>query len=303
MNVKIEEVSPELAKDWLGKSKGNRKLSDNYVLTLAVSMERGKWVPEASEVVFDDAGALIDGHHRLSAVETFGKPVRMAVKRGVPEGARNVIDTGRTRNMTDLLAMYRSVDHANVRRAGLNVCVDLLVGVGRSSHARPMLRTLDDYDAWMRQFREGIDWAIESTMRSGAAGVSTRSFCASPVFGAFAFAYKLNPQGVAQFHKLAILGESLKMGDPALALRNFVLTNYGSRPGRGERHDRRLATVKVLSAICAELNGQEVRKLQGNSTALPFFRAAYKGRTVDRIVEPYRPETEASPLNGAAHPE
>lgn len=289
MKVQIEEVSPEMAKQWLKLSKGNRKLSENYVLTLAISMESGGWVPEASEVVFEESGALIDGHHRLSAVEMYGKPVKMAVKRGVPPEARSVIDTGRTRSMTDLLSMYRSVDYANWRRAALNTCVDLLVGVGQDSHKRPQIRTLDAYDQWMRQFKDGIDWAIQATMRdSGAAQMSVKAFSVAPILGAFAFAHRASPAVVAQFHGLAIRGEGLAAKTAALTFRNYAigdarLTRSRRMPARG----RREAAIKTLCAIHAHMMGFAIAKLQTNSMALPFFRAAYKGRAVDKLVEPW----------------
>lgn len=73
MKVQIEEVSPSQATEWLKLSKGNRRINEGYALSLAVAMDQGAWVPEASDVVFDEAGALIDGHHRLTAVGIFGK--------------------------------------------------------------------------------------------------------------------------------------------------------------------------------------------------------------------------------------
>lgn len=288
MKVQIEDVSPAVASEWLALSKGNRKLNGDYVLSLAVSMEQGGWVPEASEVVFDSAGALIDGHHRLSAVVTLGKSLKMAVKRGVPVEARSVIDTGRTRTMSDLLGMYRSVDYPHQRRAALNACTMLLVGIGSGSGHQPLIRTLDAYDSWTRHFREGIDWSIGATFGSGVAAASSRPFGVGSVLGAFAFAHKANPEGVAAFHGRCVRGEGLQAGEPALTLRNFVLisSNGGIRTGMAAS-SRRETALKVLAAIKADLEGQSMARLMVNSHALPFFRAAYRGRAVDKLVEPW----------------
>lgn len=295
MKVQIEEVSPSLAKEWLSLSKGNRKLNNDYVLSLAVSMDQGAWVPEASEVVFDTSGALIDGHHRLSAVEFFGKPIKMAVKRGCPPEARNVIDTGRGRSVTDLLGMYRSVEYPTQRRAALNACTLLLVGIGSGSGHQPLIRTLEDYDRWMRQFREGIDWAVGATFKSGMPTSSARPFGFGAVLGAFAFAQKANPEGVAAFHGRCLRGEGLSAGEPALTLRNFVLigSNGGIRTGMAAS-SRRETSLKVLAAIKADLEGQRMAKLMINAHALPFFRAAYRGRAVDKLVEPWSNNEPAS---------
>jgi hypothetical protein len=295
MKVQIEDVSPKLAKEWLALSKGNRRLNADYVLSLAVAMEQGGWVPEASEVVFDEAGALIDGHHRLSAVEQLGASVRMAVKRGVPSAARNVIDTGRARSMSDLLGMYRDVEYPTQRRAALNACVFLLVGMGSRSGHQPLIRTLDAYDSWMKHFREGIEWAVGANFKNGAPASSSRPFGVGPVLGAFAFAHKTNPQGVASFHERCIRGEGLTAGEAALTLRNFVLisSNGGTRTGMAASSRREVA-LKVLAAIKADLEGQRMAKLLINSHALPFFRAAYRGRAVDKLVEPWSDNEDSS---------
>lgn len=298
MKVAIEEVSPAMARDWLAKSKGNRALNENYVLSLAVAMSEGKWLPDASEVVFDTDEALIDGHHRLSAVVLHEKPVKMAVKRGVQTAARNVIDTGRTRSMSDLLGMYRSVDYANHRRAALNICVFLLVGVGKDASKMPSIRTLDAFDSWMRHFKDGIDWAVTATRSSGVASINANAFTRGPVLGAFAFAHRFNPDGVSKFHRSAIMGENLRAGDPALTLRNFVLGTDRGRNGMAATGRRDIA-FKTLSAIHADLSGVQMAKLMVNSHALPFFRSAYKGRTVDKLVEPWKVVESAATTDGA----
>src|SRR5262249_14147726 len=150
--------------------------NENFVLSLGVEMEQRRWQPAASDIVFDENGALIDGHHRLSAVVALGKAMQFAVKRGVPAEVRNVIDTGRKRNMGDLLTMYRDVDSGTGRRAALNVCVDLLVGIGRDRHKKPLINSLPVFDAWMRPFQEGIDWAVRATYGVGNPRSATKGF-------------------------------------------------------------------------------------------------------------------------------
>lgn len=293
MKVAIEEVTPEMAKVWLAKSKGNRQIRDAYVLSLAVDLEAGRWVPEASDVVFDTTGALIDGHHRLSAIVMYEAPARMCVKRDVPPEARNVIDTGRTRSMTDLLGMYRNVDYPTARRSALNMAVRLLQADGSQ---RPMIRTLDVYDVWMKQFKDGIDWVIASTLQAGLSLAVGRSFSTGPVLGAFAFAHKLNPAGVAKFHLSSVRGEGLSAGDPALALRNAILSDRAGRNmGGGGRYNMAL---KVLSAIYSDLHGERSQRLYSNAHAVAFFRAAYKGRAVDKLTQPW--EATTAPKSEAA---
>lgn len=60
------------------------------------------------------------------------------------------------------------------------------------------------------------------------------------------------------------------------------MTSRQSSTGAGRW---RLA-VKVLCAIHAALNGQKQQRLYMNTQALPYFRSAYKSRSVDKLVEP-----------------
>lgn len=291
MKVQIEEVSPSQAAEWLKLSKGNRRLNENYVLTLAVAMDGGGWIPEASEVVFDATGALIDGHHRLSAVATLGKSVEMAVKRGVPPEVRNVLDTGRTRSMSDLLGMYRgSLEYPQRRKAILTACMELLMG---GSRHRPALRTLDSFDEWMKHFRAGVEWVVPACLQADHPHVTARAFAIGPVAGAFAFAHKTDTPRVVAFFERCIRGEGLSATEPAFTLRNYILEARAQ--ARWDRSSRRDVALKVLSATYAELHGATYKRLQVSATALEFFRQAYKSRALDKLVEPWAvPTPEAS---------
>ncbi len=283
MSVKMEEITPKVAESMLKQSKGNRRLNEGYVLTLACAMESGTWQPEAGEIVFDSTGALIDGHHRLNAIAVFGRPVAVLVKRGVDPAVRNVIDTGRTRSLSDLMTMYRpGGEYVSVRRAMLQACLDLYVGESRS---KPQLRTLDVFDQWHKQFREGIDWVIEAIGGAGLPNHAVQPFRVGPVAGAFAFAHKTNPAKIEAFVLRCLNGVSLSAGEPALTLRNLVLAR---RSGRGDAGARKDLMLKVLGATWAHLRGEgRYTKAQTNSGAVLYFRQAYGGRALVRLARPW----------------
>jgi len=268
LSVKHEEVSPALAHSYLAKSAGNRQLNSDYVLSLAVAMESGKWDADASEIVFDEDGAMVDGHHRLHAIVAYGKPVRLLVKRGVSKSARGVIDTGRTRTIRDLFVMFRSgSDYLSVRKAALVCCVSLIVP-GRG----PSIRTLDAYDSWMRQFKEGIDAAVEIGRAGGSAGSHLRL---GPVAGAFAFAHKMNPKKVEAFMLKVRDGVELSRAEPAYTLRALLL-NPNQRGGN-QGSDRQALSRKVLQATHADIRGREYKKAQAGQEGLD-------GKAIEKLV-------------------
>lgn len=282
-SVKVEEISPITAHQYLALSIGNRNLNQDYVLSLAVAMEGGKWNETASEIVFDDSGALIDGHHRLHAVIAFNQPVRMLVKRGVTKDARGLIDTGRTRSTQDLFAMFRpDVGYVTSRKAALTCCISLMVP-GRP----PSIRTLDAYDSWMRQFKEGIDAAVEVSRSASGGGASPLRL--GPVLGAFAFAHKTAPKKVIDFMEKIRDGVQLTAHEPAHTLRTVLY----SRTARGSSSttDRALLTRKVLQALFADLKGRSFTKAQGGNEGLEYFRRAYDGQAINRLVNLWTPDS------------
>ncbi len=279
LTCKHEEISHATAQKYLGQSAGNRRINNGYVLALAAAMETNKWDPDASEIVFDDSGELVDGHHRLHAVMRSGKTVRMLVKRGVNKAARGFIDTGRTRNIRDLFAMFRpELGYVNNRKSALTVCIGLVTG---GSGRPPVVRTLSDYDTWMKQFEEGIDMALRIV---GPKDGSHRAFCTGPVLGGFAFAHKSHPKKVEAFLVKSFEGLGLKRGEPATTLRNLLI-NGGPSISAGGSTERQRVSKKVLSAIHADLKGLPWSKAQAGQDGHDYFRKAYDGRAIARLVE------------------
>lgn len=266
-SVKLEEVSPSQAHAYLAQSAGNRSLNADYVLSLGVAMETGRWTPEASEIVFDDSGALVDGHHRLNAIVAVGKTVPMLVKRGVPKSARGVIDTGRSRNIKDLMHMFRNGQTmVSQRRATLNACVTGLVP-GRV----PPIRTLDAWDAWYKVFATGVDFVTEA-----ASSTRINALRTGPVTGAFAFAHPTAPRKVEALFLSMIDGAGLERGDAIHTTRNAIMAGAGGLTSGNQRH----ATFrKCLQGIYFGVRGEGLAKLQDGSKGLEHFRKAYAGRT------------------------
>jgi len=101
----IERVTPEMAVAFLANNPSNRAINARAVAHLAEQMRCGVWCEHVSPIVFNERGELIDGQTRLSAVIQYGKPVRMEIKRNVPDVVRPLIDTGRKRKASDWLQM------------------------------------------------------------------------------------------------------------------------------------------------------------------------------------------------------
>lgn len=113
----VELITPEKAQKYLATSKGNRNISQKFVDIYAQAMRKGEWMLNGVPIVFDEDGALIDGHHRLHAVIKAGVPIQSSVTRGVQETSFTTFDCGRNRNLGQLIGMQGVKNYTAVASA------------------------------------------------------------------------------------------------------------------------------------------------------------------------------------------
>lgn len=81
IDVRVETITPEIAKTYLTRNVNNRKPSNKTVSIYAREMKMGKWQLTHQGLAFDENGDLLDGQHRLWAVVEADVPVQMIVSR------------------------------------------------------------------------------------------------------------------------------------------------------------------------------------------------------------------------------
>jgi hypothetical protein len=106
VTIKKKTVSPAMAKAWLAKRAPNRNIRERSVETLMLYMSRGEFLDTGDPVKFNTDGVLIDGQHRLSALEQFGKPMELWIAEGIASAAMPVLDIGITRKPNDTLDIW-----------------------------------------------------------------------------------------------------------------------------------------------------------------------------------------------------
>jgi hypothetical protein len=112
----IMRITPEIAKEMLETSIGNRRLRGWYVNLLSSAMKRGEWRVTSQGIGFDYRGCLRDAHHRLTACVQSGVSFESVVVLGMQTDAYEVTDTGIMRTYADRLHEDRAV--ADVLRLG-----------------------------------------------------------------------------------------------------------------------------------------------------------------------------------------
>lgn len=101
----VMDITPEIAKEMLSTSPGNRVLRSAYVLHLSRAMSRGEWRVTSQGIGFNKYGQLRDAHHRLNACIHSGVSIRSVVVMGMDANAYEVTDIGLKRSYRDLLNM------------------------------------------------------------------------------------------------------------------------------------------------------------------------------------------------------
>ena len=106
MKVKIETITPELAKRILEKNyKKQRSVRKSHCTYLAKEMREGRWRVNGETIVFSEKGTLINGQHRINAVVQSGVACDFLVVRDIPEDYFNTMDKVAPRNGADALTI------------------------------------------------------------------------------------------------------------------------------------------------------------------------------------------------------
>jgi hypothetical protein len=111
-DVSIMLVTPEMAQEWLGLNVSNRTVRNAHVDYISRSIESDNFMVTTNGVGFDTTGKLVDGQHRLIAIASSGKAVRMAVFKNLNSKAFVHIDTGISKNVSDRLNISNTLGKA-----------------------------------------------------------------------------------------------------------------------------------------------------------------------------------------------
>lgn len=242
-----ETITPAIATKYLETMDGNRSVRQTRVDFYAAQMRAGLWRKVPQGIIFDSAGRLVDGQHRMWAIVESGCAVVMYVHRGMSPEDVAALDTGLIRGFADV-AHYAGWEKTDPSAAG--IAKILVMGVGNCNRMVPA----EVMNGWREHYDEGIEFACK--IRLGTRGVGSKVIPLS-VAAPFARAYYTEDRAA-----LERMGQIIKTGviehtadRAAIALRDAWLT-------------RRLGTSdteryqKAEAAIRAFLERRPIKNLQ-----------------------------------------
>lgn len=133
-SIHLTSVTREEAEEWLGRTNFQRPIGERRVRFMTRDMNTGEWVSTVAPPIYldENTGAVLDGQHRLRAflaseLETFDAYVARVPRRHI-----EVIDTGKSRSLTDTLKI-RGHEYAEYKSAWINRAMDWALGL-KPSH-------------------------------------------------------------------------------------------------------------------------------------------------------------------------
>ena len=230
IDVRVETITPEIAKTYLTRNVNNRKPSNKTVSIYAREMKMGKWQLTHQGLAFDENGDLLDGQHRLWAVVEADVPVQMVVSRNMSRSTFMFVDNGRRRQAHQLLP--GDITH----RSSVASAARYLLVIEGSAGVGSKINTIADSVYWTNAPTHEILECVERWPE-----LEQAAQIASTVYSNSHITKAPHTAVIAQIMRTSHLdrldewvrgleyGAGLQIGDPRLALRDKFLRSSSSR--------------------------------------------------------------------------
>jgi hypothetical protein len=113
LTMRSVTITPDMATRMLHMNTKNRPLNLKRAYRLAEAIKRGEWQMNGDTIRISESGVVLDGQHRLKAIEVSGQSVETILVEGLPDCVFYTIDTNaKTRNAGDILAIAGEKNYA-----------------------------------------------------------------------------------------------------------------------------------------------------------------------------------------------
>lgn len=251
----LVKVDSDVARDWLKFNIKNRRIRNTLVAYLRRQIETNEWQSNHPQpIVFSDAGRLIDGQHRLTAIaeaEIYnGSAVKMRVETGADDKIREYMDTGITRTLDDRVEL--DSDHVFNKFVSQLISTELMLIQGRTSKYGKA--TPDDAREFYSLHEKALRQVFDRHQREKGTGQVAVSLAAMQYF-------EIDAEKADEFYSdLFVAAGNIQ---PAQMLRDFLLRQLSTRNGFSARKATYLKTVGCMKA---HMDGRDVAKVTRAAT-------------------------------------
>lgn len=256
MQIKLETITPAIAKRYLELNNCNRNIRQNKVHEYANEMKQGRWHLTGDPIRFFDDGTMADGQHRCLGVIESDTTVKIVVVRGLAKEAMAGIDMGAKRSVADYMHLHHGVTDANVMCAGVRAIYCFSFNYQNYTIGADLTkRGLDQYGDCLAR-------AVQTIQKF------KQGRCAA-MHGALAFGLHARPELIDFVHILST-GEDAKKGNPALSLRNWLISGTSIHMMKSYKAG---FYQSVFNAMNAFINNTPITMIKSGPTGINVFLA------------------------------
>jgi hypothetical protein len=161
-------VTPEMATGLLANNGKNRNIRRGHVNNIVKEIARSEWQPDASVIRVGEDGSVMDGQHRLSAIEKHGGGVWSWVMQGCTNGSMPKIDSGKSRTIRDRIRLAGD----DRKYAGVYMSIAKMVACLDTGSVETLSES--EYMEYWDLYSESFDWFFAqpfNLLDSVAAGI------------------------------------------------------------------------------------------------------------------------------------
>lgn len=234
ISVYLAEITPEVAEVMLRKKNINRSFRLPQLNKIKRTLEMGRWEINGETIIFDEAGQLIEGQHRLKAVVETGVTIYALVVHGIDRERFKTMGQGAKRTVGDILGIQ---GEKNSRTLGAAL--------------RWVYRY--DHDLMMNPHPNITDDELADTMpehqelpESIPLGIKSHSLAAPGMITALHYLCGKRHKATANhFFWTFATGEHLERGDVLLVLRDRFMKAMGKKQTRLVLRDEQKAPMII----------------------------------------------------------
>lgn len=249
---RLVQIDKERANDIVAHhNTHNRDLAASTISRYANDMRGGRWGVSHQGVAFDAERCLIDGQHRLFAIDEADIPVWLWVAVNQPRGTQEFIDQGKPRNA---LAVVRLT--GDLAATGFQMAIARAMMVGNRTQISV---SRQEHIAFFRQHREPIVFVTDVAFQKRRAFYVVQA----PVGGALGRAWYDHDRGkLKRFGEVMLDGVTLDASEKPIILLREWLRNGAPREVSAQRVARQLVIyMKSERALVAYLNGEVLKTI------------------------------------------
>jgi hypothetical protein len=250
--TEVITVTPGLASELLKRNPDNRNLKPIKAQHFAADMIGGRWAFNGEPIIIAKTGELNDGQHRLTALIEANTTLPFLFVFGIVRDTRTTVDQGSARGAGDYLTMD---GHSYAKNAA--TAAKYIIAYERSNGRNLSARGTITNSEVLERVRN--DEAVTTAAAYAHRHVkSYRYLCAHSIIAtAHYLLSEIHPGDAEAYLDQVCLGENIKRGDPAFAVRSALT---------GERKYRDDALEIIFHGWNRFRSGQTLKLVRGNGT-------------------------------------